>query len=93
MLICKVEFKDWKCRIDVEYQCLTKKSRNLLYSKVSSRWPSDVYCNYSVASDVLKHWNAHECEIKDFLDDIRDPNLLNNFHCTIQRAFTIIPRN
>lgn len=93
MLICKVEFKDWKCRIDVEYQCLTKKSRNLLYSKVSSRWPYDVYCNYSDASEVLKNWNVIECEIRYFLDDIRDPNHLNNFHCTIQRAFTITPRN
>lgn len=89
MLICRAEFKECKCIIVVEYHCISKKSINLLYSNVSSRSPYDVYCNYSNAADILKQWNAHECEIRSFLDDIRDPDHLNEVHCGIQHAFSL----
>jgi hypothetical protein len=89
MLICRVEFREFRCLIDIEYRCESMKTVNLLYSKVSGRWPYDVYCNYSNASDILKQWNVHECEIRSFLDELRDPDQLNEIHCSIQHAFTI----
>lgn len=93
MLICRVEFREWKCTIKVEYHCTSKNSINLLYSRSSYRDPYSVYVNYSYASEILKIWNAHDCEIKSFLDELRDPNHLNEVECGIQRAFNIINRD
>ena len=91
MLICRVEFREFRYLIDIEYRCESMKTVNLLYSKVSGRWPYSVYNNYSDAAEILKMWNVHECEIASFLEDLRNADHLNEFHCGIQHAFTIVP--
>lgn len=89
MIRCVVSFNEDKCKITILYECSSKNTTNVLYSHTSPRMPNAVELNFSYAANVLRTWKVHECEIKDLLADLRNPEVLNEIQCGITRSFTL----